>query len=60
MKNLLAVLVLFSSSLLLLHAGDNAKDVDRLQGTWTVASLTEEGKAVPANELAQPMPLGVV
>ncbi len=51
MKTLLATAVLFTSGLFLASAGDPASDLDRLQGAWIVASLLEEGKAVPAAEL---------
>ena len=50
MKTLSATLVLFASELLL--AQDAASDLERMQGSWLVASLFEEGKSVPEKELA--------
>jgi uncharacterized protein (TIGR03067 family) len=52
MKTSIAICVLLLCGGLALHAGDADKDIDRLQGTWLVASLVEEGKAVPADEVA--------
>jgi uncharacterized protein (TIGR03067 family) len=51
MKNLIAATLLFSSSLLFLHAGEEKSDLERLQGTWIVASLVEKGKGLPAAEI---------
>lgn len=49
---MIATTLLFVSGLVLISAGEASKDLDRLQGNWLVASLIEEGKAIPANELA--------
>ncbi len=51
MKTLIATTLLFSSGLLLLHAGEEKSDLDRLQGTWIVAALVEKGKEQPAAEI---------
>jgi uncharacterized protein (TIGR03067 family) len=48
LKYLIPAILLFASTLVLLHAGEEAKDLERLQGTWVIVSLVEEGKAVPA------------
>ncbi len=50
MKTLIACMPLFFLSLALLSAGEAATDLERMQGTWTVVSLTELGKAIPAEE----------
>ena len=49
MKTLCATVVLFSSGFLL--AQDAASDLERMQGSWLVTALFEEGKAVPEKEL---------
>jgi uncharacterized protein (TIGR03067 family) len=49
MRTLTATVVLFASGILL--AQDAATDLERMQGTWGVVSLFEEGKAVPEKEL---------
>jgi uncharacterized protein (TIGR03067 family) len=51
MKNLIAATLLFSSSLLFVNAGEEKSDLERLQGTWIVASLVEKGKEQPAAEI---------
>ncbi|MSQ95434.1 MAG: TIGR03067 domain-containing protein [Gemmataceae bacterium] len=51
MKTTIATTLLFTSGLVFLAAGE-ASDLDRLQGAWIVAALIEEGKAVPAGDLA--------
>lgn len=51
MKNLIATLLVFSSGLVVVSAGEEKTDLERMQGTWLVVSLTEEGKAVPAAEV---------
>lgn len=53
MKYLLTAAAIFSAGVIILHAGDEKTDLERFQGKWTVISLTEEGKAVPADELAK-------
>lgn len=50
MKSLFASITLFLVAVVLLHAGETPSDLDRLQGTWTVVSLSEQGKAIPATE----------
>jgi uncharacterized protein (TIGR03067 family) len=50
MKTLIASLPIFLLGLVLLHAGEPATDLERMQGAWTVVSLTELGKAIPAAE----------
>jgi uncharacterized protein (TIGR03067 family) len=52
MRILIASPLLFFSGLMYLHAGEKTSDLDRMQGTWLVASLTEKGKAAPADEIA--------
>ena len=51
MKPIIATTLLFITGLTLLGAGEEKSDLDRMQGVWVVASLTEEGKAVPAEEI---------
>ena len=41
-------MLLFASALVAQEG--QATDLDRMQGTWVVVSLTERGKAVPAEE----------
>jgi uncharacterized protein (TIGR03067 family) len=55
MKDILAITLIASFTALAVHAGDEKADLEKLQGTWTVVSLTEEGKAVPAAEIAELM-----
>ena len=50
MKYLIPAILLFASTLVLLHAGEEKTDLERMQGVWLVASLTEEGKAVPPED----------
>ncbi len=50
MKTLIASIVLFLCGVVLLHAGEPAPDLERMRGVWTVVSLTEQGKAIPAAE----------
>jgi uncharacterized protein (TIGR03067 family) len=52
MKDILAITLIASFTAFAVHAGDEKADLEKLQGTWTVVSLTEEGKAVPAAEIA--------
>jgi uncharacterized protein (TIGR03067 family) len=52
MKTILASIALFVAGLLCVHAGEEPTDLDRMQGTWVIVSLTENGKAVPAEEAA--------
>ena len=49
MNKLIASVLTFSASLVLAHSGDT--DLERLQGTWLVTSLLEEGKALPAADI---------
>jgi uncharacterized protein (TIGR03067 family) len=51
MKTLALAMMFFASGLALALAGEPS-DLDRMQGTWVVVSLTEKGKAVPADEAA--------
>lgn len=50
MKPLFASITLFLVAVVLLHAGETPSDLDRMQGTWSVVSLAEQGKAIPATE----------
>lgn len=50
MKTLAGTIVTFCTFLVLVKAGEPT-DIDQLQGTWLVTSLTESGKAVPKDEL---------
>src|SRR4051794_24542440 len=50
MKILLCTPLLFISALIGVQPGEKETDLDRLQGTWIVVSLVEEGKAVEAKE----------
>jgi uncharacterized protein (TIGR03067 family) len=50
MKTLIGSTLLFLSGLVCVQAGEKDSDLDRMQGTWIVVSLVEEGKAVPAKE----------
>jgi uncharacterized protein (TIGR03067 family) len=50
MKTLVATLPILLGGIVYLHAGEKTSDLDKLQGTWTVVSLTELGKGVPASE----------
>jgi uncharacterized protein (TIGR03067 family) len=50
MKTLIASIALFLCCVILLQAGESATDLERMQGTWTVVSLTEQGKAIPNAE----------
>jgi uncharacterized protein (TIGR03067 family) len=50
MKTLIASIPLFLCGVALLQAGETATDLERMQGTWTIVSLTEQGKAIPAAE----------
>lgn len=52
MKHLIAIAVFIPSIVMAVHAGDAKTDIEKFQGKWTVVSLVEEGKAVPATELA--------
>ena len=51
MKYTFATTVFFVSGLVLLNAGEEKSDLERMQGNWLVASLTEEGKSVPAADI---------
>jgi uncharacterized protein (TIGR03067 family) len=42
--------LLFLAGFKVVEAGEKATDLDRLQGTWLVVTLTENGKTVPAKE----------
>ena len=48
MKTFIISLVLFASTFAYAQEGDT--DLEQMQGTWLVVSLTEEGKVVPAKE----------
>jgi uncharacterized protein (TIGR03067 family) len=50
MKTLSATILLFAATVL--FAQGAASDMDKMQGTWSVTSLFEEGKFVPDKELA--------
>jgi uncharacterized protein (TIGR03067 family) len=50
MKSLFASMPIFFVGLVMLSAGETATDLERMQGTWTVISLTEQGTAIPAAE----------
>jgi uncharacterized protein (TIGR03067 family) len=50
MKTLICAALLFLSGFVCVEAGDKDTDLDRMQETWVVVSLTENGKAVPAKE----------
>jgi uncharacterized protein (TIGR03067 family) len=50
MKALIAASLILLSGFLALHAGEPASDLDRLQGTWLVVSLSEKGKPIAAKE----------
>jgi uncharacterized protein (TIGR03067 family) len=49
MKTLLASVVLFAAAFA--NAQENNDELEQMQGTWLVVSLTEEGKVVPAKEI---------
>ena len=51
MKTLICTTLLCISSLVAVHAGEKDTDLDRMQGTWLVVSLVEEGKVVPAKDI---------
>jgi uncharacterized protein (TIGR03067 family) len=51
MKTLLATIPVFLCGVVLLNAGETATDLERMQGTWLVVSLTELGKPVPAEDI---------
>jgi uncharacterized protein (TIGR03067 family) len=51
MRRWICSILFFLTGVCLLHAGEGASDLDRMQGTWQVVSLVEEGKAVPAAEI---------
>ena len=50
MRPFFTATVLLMGAFLLVHAGEEKTDLDRMQGAWLVESLVEEGKAVPAAE----------
>lgn len=50
MKPLTLTVVLFSATLVAAQPEFELNDFDRMQGTWRVVSLTENGKALPAKE----------
>jgi uncharacterized protein (TIGR03067 family) len=50
MRPLVISTVLFLTGFFCLQAGEKMTDLDRMQGTWLVVSLTEKGKAVQADE----------
>jgi uncharacterized protein (TIGR03067 family) len=50
MKTLIASVPFFLCVVLLQAGEETATDLERMQGTWTVVSLTEQGKAIPAAE----------
>jgi uncharacterized protein (TIGR03067 family) len=52
MKTLIASSLFLLCGLLCLQAGEKTSDLDRMQGTWLVVSLTEKGAAAPADEAA--------
>ncbi len=52
MKKLTATMTLFFAVLVAALAGEGADDLKKFQGSWTVLSLVEKTKAVPAEELA--------
>jgi uncharacterized protein (TIGR03067 family) len=52
MKSMLASIALFVGTLLFAHAGEEPTDFDRMQGTWVIVSLIENGKAISAEEAA--------
>ncbi|MSU77262.1 MAG: TIGR03067 domain-containing protein [Gemmataceae bacterium] len=52
MKKLAALLALFFTVLVVAAAGDAVAELQKFQGNWTILSLIEKGKAVPAEELA--------
>lgn len=51
MKRLISSVLVFSSALAITWAGDDKSDLERMQGTWIVVSLTEKGKALPKEDL---------
>ncbi len=51
MKSLLSTSAFFCVCLVCVKAGEDPSDLDRMQGTWLVVSLTEKGKAVPAGDI---------
>lgn len=52
MKEIFAIALTAICTTFAVHAGDEKAELEKFQGTWLVASLAEEGKAVPAAELA--------
>jgi uncharacterized protein (TIGR03067 family) len=52
MKHLLVIALFIPITVIGAYAGDEKGDLEKFQGKWTVVSLVEEGKAVPAAELA--------
>ncbi|HZZ80337.1 MAG TPA: TIGR03067 domain-containing protein [Gemmataceae bacterium] len=50
MNKILASTSLFLVGVILLHAGETPSDLDRMQGTWTIVSLVEQTKSIPAAE----------
>lgn len=50
MKHTIAIAFFVGMSAALVGAGEEKPDLEQMQGTWLVDSLTEEGKAVPSAE----------
>jgi uncharacterized protein (TIGR03067 family) len=46
MKTLSCTVLLYLCGFVCLHTDEKVNDLDRMQGTWRVVSLTEKGKAV--------------
>src|SRR6476659_5597925 len=52
MKPLLVATLTYSLISMTLGAGDGSPDLQKLQGTWTVTKMENDGKTIPKEELS--------
>ena len=53
MKRITALALFATLTVVGVYAGDEKSDLEKFQGKWTVVSLVEEGKAIPAAEFVK-------